>query len=215
MPGRRQWRGWIAAAAALLVMAIIGVWVVRPVRERPAPAAVPTGVVQPPVPAAGPEYHRDSLVLRDGRYYLPGDPAPFNGVVTEAYPNGLRLYRCGVANGLLEGLSEGWYSNGQKQVEEPFHAGVSHGLRTKWYMSGQKLAEANIVSGRLDGVFLRWHENGTLAEEIHLRDGQPEGLSRAYGPDGHRLAEAQMKGGEVVERTTWPAGQGPAVLSSP
>ena len=156
-----------------------------------------------PRPAALLEVPRAQLTLREGHFYQAGGSVPFTGVVTERYPGGSLKCRSVVANGLLEGLSAGWHTNGQQQIEEYFHAGVSHGHRTKWHENGRKQSEADIVAGKIQGVFRRWHPDGALAEEIPMQDGQPEGLSRAYYPSGYLKAQARLRRGEVVEQRSW------------
>ena len=198
--------------AALLVCALGAAAAICVLRHRNLPVAamaVETEAPRPatPAPASGPEFRRDALVLREGRYYRPDDPVPFAGVVTACYPGGQRQYRCGVSNGLLEGLSEGWYSNGLKQVDEPFRAGVSHGVRVKWYENGRKQSEVNIVTGKLAGVFRRWYDTGALAEEVHMRNGNPDGVARSFYPSGHLKGEAHLKDGQLVDQKQWADGE--------
>jgi len=188
----------IAAAACVLHP-----WRMAPPAEAPAAAAR----LQTPAPCMGPEVMRKGLTLREGRYYRPGEAKAFNGVMMERYPNGAPLYRCGVSNGLIDGLSQGWYTNGQLQVEEHFRAGVSHGLRVKWHENGAKLSQASIVNGKIEGVFHRWYENGVLAEEINLRAGNPDGRARAFYPSGCLKAEAQMKDGKPIAQKQWADGE--------
>lgn len=147
---------------------------------------------------------RAALVLREGRLYQTGQTVPFTGRMIETFPDGTLQSRSRLAQGVLEGLSEGWHTNGQLAVQEWFHAGRSDGVRVKWYPNGAKLSEAQIVGGKIEGTFRRWYEDGTLAEEIQMRAGQPEGLSRAYYPGGAPKAEAQLRDGRVLERKSWP-----------
>lgn len=153
------------------------------------------------VPAT--EARRETLMLRDGRLFRPGDTTPFSGLMTEFHEEGMLRSRSGVSNGLLQGISEGWHTNRQLQVREHFAAGISHGPRVKWYPNGQELSEATIVQGRIEGMFRRWHEDGSLAEEIPLKAGQPDGLARSYYASGFLKAEARLRDGEVLEQRSW------------
>lgn len=166
----------------------------------------------PPEPAPLPEVPRVALVLKDGRLHRPAQAAPFTGTVIERYPSGLLQSRSVVSNGLLQGVSEGWHTNGMLQVREHFVAGKSHGVRTKFYANGTKLSEAQIANGQLNGTFRRWHENGVLAEQIELVDDQPNGLSLAYYPSGCLKVRARMAGGKVVQMESFKDGE---VKSSP
>lgn len=150
------------------------------------------------------ERTRNELVLREGRLLDGG--LPFTGVVTDHYSGGELKSHSVVSNGLLEGVSEGWYTNGQKQVTEHFVAGVSHGLRTKWYPNGVKQSEVTIINGELHGTFQRWHENGQLSEQVEMSHGQPAGLSLAYHPSGALKARVKLEGGKILEQQSWPDG---------
>lgn len=160
-------------------------------------------------PSGLPEVPRSSLVLKDGRLFRPAQGEPFTGTVVEYYSPGRLQSRSAVSNGLLHGRSEGWHTNGVRQVTEDFIAGVSEGVRVKWYPSGTKLSEATIVAGKLNGSFRRWHENGRLAEQIELCDDQPHGESLAYYPSGSLKTRVRAERGEVRARETFADGEMP------
>ncbi len=168
-----------------------------------------------PPAASLPEVTRAQLTQVDGRFYRPGAGSPYTGWMADSYENGRLKCRSAVSNGLLEGLTMGWHTNGQQQIQEWFQAGVSHGRRTKWYENGAKQSEADIVEGKIQGTFRRWHPEGALAEEISMKDGQPHGLSRAFYPNGQLKAQARMHLGQVVEQKFWPEKAAEAALSTP
>lgn len=153
------------------------------------------------------EVSLQALVNKAGRVYLQGTTDPFTGVIVEHWANGGSKSRSTVSNGWLEGASEGWHTNGQRQVQERFHIGVSQGLRTKWFANGQKESEGMIVEGKHHGLFRRWNPDGSLAEEIEMNHGNPNGLSRAFYPSGFVKAEARLREGQVVERKFWKDGE--------
>jgi len=173
------------ATSALLLAACIGVWL----HFRPAPR---------PVAPTLPELTRQELVLTNGLNFRRGDTNPFTGFLTEHYASGGLRSRSAISNGLLHGLSQGWRTNGQLQVEEHFATGVSHGLRTRWFADGTKESEATIERGVIVGMFRKWHTNGVLAQEIMMSNGVPHGLSRAFTPDGALRTEARLSNGVVV-----------------
>lgn len=154
------------------------------------------------------EVLRTELKLRDGRLYHAGDEtAPFTGWMIERYDSGVLKSRSMIANGVLHGVSEGWYTNGQLQVREHFMAGVSHALRTKWHENGVKMSEATVVDGKLQGSFRRWHENGNLAEQMELKHDTPDGLARSFYPSGFLKAQARLKDGKVTDQRFWKDGE--------
>lgn len=168
----------VIAAAAILVALYF---------RRPAPAAVST-------------LHRAQLTLKDGRLFRTGSELPFTGLMIETNALGGLLSRSSVSNGLLEGASEGFYTNGQIQVLEFFRGSISHGTRTKWHPNGVKASEGHISMGKVEGVFVRWAEDGTVAEEITMKSNEPSGPSRAYYPSGFIKAEARLENGKAIEQ---------------
>ena len=114
-----------------------------------------------------------------------------------------------IRDGKLNGLSEGWYSDGQQQVAEMFVDGKSHGVRVKWHRNGQKAAEDSIEHGELNGVCRKWHDNGQLAEEMAMVDGQADGQARSWHPDGSQKAEVSLEMGKVIEQKFWKEGVKP------
>ena len=160
-----------------------------------------------PKPAPLREVLREELVLREGRLYRTNESEPFTGDLVERYPGGVVKSRSALVAGLLEGVSEGWYTNGHIQVREYFKTGVSDGLRRKWYEDGKLLSEGMIRGGEHHGTFRRWHENGQLAETVEMNRGHPDGTSLAYYPSGFLKARAQLKNGQVLDQKFWNDGE--------
>ena len=153
------------------------------------------------------EIFRTNLVLADGRLRRASDSNVFTGFMVEKNPDGSFRSRTSVSNGLLNGISQGWFTNGHLQVSENFKDGVSHGVRTKWYADGQKQSEASIVDGEIQGTFRRWHPNGVLAEQAEFVANKPAGTSVAYFPSGCLKARVVMKDGKPAEQTFWKDGE--------
>lgn len=145
--------------------------------------------------------------MRGGRWYAPEQTNAFTGLLLDTYDDGAAKSRSTVSNGWLHGLSQGWHTNGQHQVEEHFVAGTSHGLRTKWHPNGQKLSEVTIGSGNLQGTFRSWHENGGRAEEVELKDNQPDGLSRSWFPSGFLKSQVMLRNAKVIDQKFWKDGE--------
>lgn len=177
--------------------------------------AVAMGVVAwkhlraPAAPVELPQISRSEFDLRDGRLRRKSDGILFTGFLVEYYASNQLQSRSLVSNGLLNGVSEGWRTNGQLQVREYFKDGVSNGPRVKWHAGGGKMSEGNIINGKHEGLFRRWHENGALAEEIEMRNGQPDGQTRTYYPSGCLQSIATLRAGSVVESKTWKDGEQP------
>ena len=192
--------GWLRARRAaglpalVAVAGLIGFQVLRLRSPKPAPVLEAT---------------TEQLILRQGRMYRTNQAEPFTGALVERYPGGVLKSRSRLVAGLLEGISEGWHTNGQIAVREHFKAGVAHGLRTKWYEQGKLLSETTIREGEHDGTFRRWHENGQLAEAVEMKQGHPEGVSSAYYPSGCLKARTRIQDGQLVEQKFWKDGASP------
>jgi len=188
---------------AVALVSILAATLFLATRHRP--------LLTPPLP----EVHRTSLEMRADSWYAPGQTRGFTGFLLDTYHDGTLKSRSAVSKGLLHGLSQGWHTNGQQQVEEHFVAGTSHGLRTKWHPNNRKLSEVTIVRGKLQGTFRSWHENGVPAEEVELRDGQPEGLSRAYFPSGFLKSQVTLRNGKVVDQHFYKDGEHRESMATP
>jgi hypothetical protein len=126
------------------------------------------------------EVPRSDLVLRDGRLYRTSGSNAFTGVMIERYDSGLLKSRSTVLDGRLQGVSEGWHTNGQLQVIEHFQAGVSDGPRIKYYPSGRKQSEGRIMAGQFNVGELDLAEAGSGDRRaLSPPAGPPSGSSRA------------------------------------
>ncbi|HIG40231.1 MAG TPA: hypothetical protein EYQ14_06760 [Gammaproteobacteria bacterium] len=168
----------------------------------------------------------DELKKEENGLHFKSTGELFTGYLTEYYPvsktNQLQQVQDGgsqlksrsvVRGGKLNGLSEGWYSDGQQQVVEIFVDGKSNGMRVKWHRNGWKAAEDSIEHGELNGVCRKWHDNGQLAEEMAMVDGQADGQARSWHPDGSQKAEVLLRKGKVVEQQFWEEGVKPVAES--
>ena len=164
----------------------------------------------------------DELQKEDGVLRLKSTGELFKGYLVEYYPNsktnkleqaedgGIQLKsRSVIRGGKLNGLSEGWYTDGQQQVAEVFVDGKSHGVRLKWHRNGQKAAEDSIVKGELNGPCKKWHDNGQMAEEMVMVDGLADGQARSWYQDGSQKAQVTLEMGKVIEQKFWEEAEKP------
>jgi antitoxin component YwqK of YwqJK toxin-antitoxin module len=156
--------------------------------------------VSPPSAPPPREALLKELERRDGRLFAQGESNAFTGLVLERYDAGSVRSRSEMQEGVLHGISEGWYTNGVLQIQEHFTNGVSHGLRRKYHENGSLQSEGTVAGGRMEGTFRRWHTNGALAEEIPMVAGEAHGEARSFHPDGSPKARALIDHGKLVER---------------
>ena len=67
----------------------------------------------------------------------------------------------------VDGISKGWYPNGEKKSESTFKDGKNNGLYTEWYENGQKKYEETYKDGIVDGLVTSWYENGQKSLTIN------------------------------------------------
>lgn len=184
---------WVALVGVLGIGGLLIIWYPRPSAKV--------------IPAPLEETSRRDLVMNDGRWYRTGETNVFNGWMVDLYPDGARLSRSQISNGLLNGVSETWYPNGRMQVREYFKDNISSGIREKWYDNGTAQSLATIVDGKITGTFQSWHDNGQLAEQIQMKDGQPDGVALAFYPSGILKAETTVRDGQILGRKSWKDGE--------
>lgn len=145
---------------------------------------------------------RNRLVLREGRWMKTDETNAFTGMIVEFYPDGTLQSRSAVSNGVLHGVSEGWWTNAVLAVRETFREGRSHGTRTKWDIEGRRIAEADIRDGQIDGFHREWHTNGQLAVEVSMAGGKAHGLARKWSLEGQLAGQWVLSNGAVVQAIT-------------
>ena len=160
-----------------------------------------------PAATAATERTASELVRQADRLCEKDGGRPFTGWLVERYPDAALKSRSWLSNGVLQGISEGWYTNGTLQVREHYAAGVSKGEVTRWSEDGAKESEGTALDGKLEGVFRRWYPTGRLSDEVRFSAGVPEGLSQAWHPDGSLKAEVRHQNGVIVERRFWRSGE--------
>lgn len=164
----------------------------------------------PPAPGHEPkpvERELSDLLKIDGFLITKGDSNRYSGWVVQSYKDGGQKSRTEVLDGLLHGVSEGYYTNGHIQVREFFTNGVSHGVRTKWRIDGSRASEGTLAGGEFNGVFRRWYENGKMYQRVEMSNGAPNGVSRGWYPSGFLQTQVQMSNGKIISREEWKDGE--------
>ena len=74
-----------------------------------------------------------------------------------------------------DGLSKGWWPNGQIKNIHTYKDGKRDGLWTSWYENGQKIYETTYKDGEHDGLYTVWYSNGQKSSENTFKDGEQDG----------------------------------------
>ena len=138
--------------------------------------------------------------------YAPTQQTPYTGWVKSMYGNGKirssSLYQ--YKDGKLDGLSTGWWKNGQKEFERNYKDGKMVGLWTLWYWNGQKESERNYKDGNLHGLSTLWWKNGQKKREVNWKDGERDGLQTKWYENGQKWSEELYKDGKLGDTKLFP-----------
>jgi len=106
-----------------------------------------------------------------------------------------------------DGVSKGWYSNGQLKQIKTWKDGKPDGLVTTWYENGEKEDEGTYKNSILTGLYTTWYRNGQKQYEgysdnssVHNQD---NGLATTWYENGKKKSEVIYKDGEVISRKRW------------
>lgn len=144
------------------------------------------------------EAPRSELEFKEGRMVRRSTGDLFSGWAVEAYPDGSRQSRCMVSNGVLNGLSLGWHTNGVVAIREWFVNGRSEGVRTRWDDKGRRYSESEVKDGVLNGLHRVWHTNGQMACEMVFVSGKGNGVARRWNSNGMLTGTWTLSEGAVV-----------------
>ena len=121
----------------------------------------------------------------DDNYLFDGEP--FEGFA-ECREAGRVLYEREYRQGMIWGVSRGWFGSGRLKFEEGWGQGLLHGVRRRWEEEGRLLLEQEFEYGvRLWGK--RWDAQGVQTEDFSLSESAPsfeilETYRRAYEAAG-------------------------------
>ena len=76
-------------------------------------------------------------------------------------------------NGLLDGESAAFHSNGVQATSIQYRNGVKNGKETWWSEKGFKTYSASYLDGKLHGSTYSWDERGFLISEAKFNNGNP------------------------------------------
>ena len=98
------------------------------------------------------EVPSNKLVERNGIVYEVNSTTPFTGTsVYDGHLEGTNSYRHDYKEGLLDGMIEVFYDNGQISVSSDYRKGLNHGPRVTYHENGQLETKVNYKDGKKDG----------------------------------------------------------------
>ena len=140
--------------------------------------------------------------LRFEWYYKDGKRA--DGVSKGFWPDGQLKHIWNWKNGKVHGLYTALYQDGQKRKEQTFKNGKEDGFVTYWSPDGKESSEMIYKDGRSwNGLYIKWHENGNKWMETPWKDGKKDGLHTRWWPSGQKMSEETLKDGEMISDKCW------------
>lgn len=88
------------------------------------------------------------------------------------------------SNGLLNGVSKKWYSNGQLMEIRYYKQGQKNGKQTAYWENGKKRFEFIAKADQYEGVLKEWNTDGRLIHLANFVNGQEEGPQRLWYDNG-------------------------------
>ena len=146
----------------------------------------------------------ESEGLRWEWYYKDGKMA--DGVSKGWFPNGQLKQSRIWKNGVQDGIWTEYYENGQKDYEQTYKDGKRDGLWIKFSQKktgGEKMEERTYKNGKKDGLFTFWYENGQKMYEGTFKDGKPDGPFTVWYENGQKSSEKTYKDGKFISEKRW------------
>lgn len=129
------------------------------------------------------EYQPDAVEKKGEVLYLKETGKPLTGTVVRSFTGG--QFKSAFVNGLLNGESQGFYSNGKPEHSISFKNNKKEGAFKKFDENGKVIAQSNYKNDKLEGDFITYYPNGTVflketyhndllngAKEIRYENGQ-------------------------------------------
>jgi antitoxin component YwqK of YwqJK toxin-antitoxin module len=107
-----------------------------------------------------------------------------HATVTKRFSNGRIRRVAEYRDGVLDGVTRGWYETGAPMYQYAYRDGVYEGRAIQWFPNGQKYTEQNYSKGYEAGLERMWNEDGTLRANYVARDGKHYGLIGSTGCTG-------------------------------
>ena len=87
-------------------------------------------------------------------------------------------------NGVLDGISKGWYSNGQLMETRSYKNGQKNGSQIAYFENGQMKFEFIAENDRYEGELREWNSDGRLIHLATFENGQEAGAQKMWYDNG-------------------------------
>ena len=88
---------------------------------------------------------------------------------------------------------------GQIIAKSFYKNGLLNGVYQTWYNNGQQECYCYCINNRLEGEYKSWYDNGKILEQSFYENGIKEGLTKKWDKDGFLLSSKVYKNGERMD----------------
>ncbi|MGB1103361.1 MAG: toxin-antitoxin system YwqK family antitoxin [Crocinitomicaceae bacterium] len=110
-----------------------------------------------------------------GVFYF--DDEPFNGHIIAPASNGDTMEVASYQNGVKEGLTMKYWTNGNMKFRAEYKDGIYHGAVEEWYENGQVFNRFTYKDGHENGRQQSWRPDGSLKANYEVKGGRKYGLT--------------------------------------
>jgi len=102
-----------------------------------------------------------------------------------------------------DGVSKGWWPNGQLKQYITWKNEQWHGIYTEWHEeTGNKDVERHYNEGKVEGLYTRWHDSGIKSEEGNYLNGEKDEKWTEWYSNGDKNFEVFYKEGLYCHLTS-------------
>ena len=138
-----------------------------------------------------------------GIVFVAGEETPFTGIV-ENYKTSegdkTLSGKVPFKDGLMEGTSKLFYSNGKMASEATFKKGKIEGVQKDYYENGKLKIELPLdKNGLVNGIVKIYYPSGKIMSEESYKDDKLEGTVKKYDESGKITSEEFFKNGNRIK----------------
>ena len=99
------------------------------------------------------------------------DVLPKDGVITECYEDGAKMSEITYEQGVKNGISKSWFSNGQLKEERGYLNDRFHGAYRVWAKTGLPRISGFYSNGKQHGEWILYDQDGEPMPSVYYEDG--------------------------------------------
>lgn len=118
------------------------------------------------------------MTRKNGKWYLLHSSTPYSGQFIDYYYNGKKQGDGVMKDGVLEGLRNVYYENGNVSYYRHYINGIENGESKEYFLTGELHQEGNFKNGKDDGLWKEWYSTGKLKRQTEFKLGEAVGMTK-------------------------------------